>query len=73
MGKVFSNMSQLMRALSAALSASEPRSKVLNWQSEIENRQSIGARSSVGSERTPDKREVGSSNLPGPSTLMIDY
>ena len=34
------------------------------------------ARSSVGLERTPDKREVGSSNLPGPIfdlLLTIEY
>ena len=29
------------------------------------------AYSSVGSERTPDKREVGSSNLPRPTILMV--
>ena len=33
---------------------------------EFGNRNFNWARSSVGLERTPDKREVGSSNLPGP-------
>jgi hypothetical protein len=30
-----------------------------------------GAYSSVGLERTPDKREVGSSNLPRPTKLRM--
>ena len=36
---------------------------------EFGNRKLNWARSSVGLERTPDKREVGSSNLPGPIIL----
>ena len=38
-----------------------------NWNSAIGKKN--WARSSVGLERTPDKREVGSSNLPGPTAF----
>ena len=46
----------------------EPIAEVVfrNRQLEFGDRDFHWARSSVGLERTPDKREVGSSNLPGP-------
>ena len=43
---------------------------IVKRRSEIEN--CLGARSSVGLERTPDKREVGSSNLPGPTSFGME-